>query len=277
MIAPAFATMADVIEHDVRRAPLALRITDLTTGRPVPDGLTVTAWPSADPSDVRVATVTARGIAGWHRLAGCDDYEWARAPRDEWFDSPPTRPSVEIVARVTDSLGRYLPVIRQLTAPAAHAAPVGLSRTSNAGVPAGHLSLVATVVDEVGAVALGAVVEVEVGSFRTGAVTDARGVALLAIPRAVPPSSPGTATDGPTWNAVVRVRWRPAGQVRAAGTTADDPAELGSLLAQPLAAIVRADSTTAASAAVSLAAARTAVARSDPSPHPPALVVRPTP
>lgn len=266
-----------VLEHVVRRAPLALRLTDLATGKPVVDGTTVTAWPAAHPERAVVAApTTAAGIAGFATLPGTQAYEDGSTARADWFDSPITNPPLAYVLRVEDTTGDHLPVVREVLVPSAQPVAVALPRSPSAPVPSGSLAAVATVVTQSGDPASWAVVEVRVGTLVTGSVADERGVVVIPIPRAVAPTGTGSPATGPTWSAVVRVRLRPADQVPAPGARPTDPPPLPALLTQPFALVVD-GAGLVGSITRTLTTAGPVVLASNPPPAPSVVVVRPAP
>lgn len=227
------------LEHIVRRAGLAVHLTDLATGLPVHDGITVTAWPSANP-DLAVTTnhVSASGIAGFTHFPGLRIYEDGSTTRNDWFASPVQFAPVPFVVRVDDSTRDHLRVVREVLVPSPAPVDFALPRTPSAPVPSGSLTVVANVVSDAGGPAPYAVVDLSVGGFVTGGVADRRGGVVVPVPQAVPPTSAGTASGGPVWGLTVRVRYRAASQLAAPGAQADDPPTITSLLTQPFALIV---------------------------------------
>jgi hypothetical protein len=267
------------LERVVRRAPLALRLTDLATGAAVSEGLVIAAWPADDPTQVRTtASVSPKGVGGFHRLPGLADFEDGSTTRASWFASPPEHPPVPFVVRVVDGRGEHLPVLRQVAVPAEAPVEVALPRSPAAAVPSGFLSVAAGVVTEAGDPAAWAVVELDIAGFRTGGVADARGIVVVPVPRAVPPSDPGTPAGGPSWEVTGSVRYRPADHEVAPGAAADDPPTLTSLLSQ-LPALVVDDGQLVGTLRRDLTAAGPLVLASEPGPTPTStvLVIRPTP
>jgi hypothetical protein len=266
-----------VLEHVVRRASLAVRLSDLATGLPVHDAITVTAWPSSQPNLVTAtSSVTAAGVAGFPSLPGVLAYEDGSTPRDAWFSSPLTFAPEPFVVRVHDTSGTYLRVVRELMVPSAVPIAIALPRSPSSPVPSGSLSVVATIVTQTGEAASWAVVELTVGSFVTGGVADARGVVVVPVPRAVSPTATGSASGGPTWRLTARVRFRPADHRTAPGAATDDPPTISSLLAQQH-ALVNDGGALAGSLERDLTTGGPLVLASRPSPDPSVLVVRPSP
>lgn len=266
-----------VLEHVVRRAPLALALTDLATGRAVTDGTVATAWPAAHPERaVTSAPTTAAGIAGFASLPGTLPYEDGSTARADWFASPATRPPLPFVVRVEDTTGDHLPVVRDVLVPSAQPVRVALPRSPAAPPPSGSLVAVATVVTQAGDPAPWAVVELAIGSMVTGGVADRRGVVVIPVPRAVPATDPGSASTGPSWSAHLRVRYRPADQVPVAGARPDDPPALPALLGQAYALLVD-SGVLVGSLTRALTTAGPLVLASNPSPAPSVVVVRPAP
>lgn len=228
-----------VLEHVVRRTGLAVRLTDLATGRPVTQRITVTAWPPDRP-DLAVATdaVTPAGVAGFVVLPGLGRYEDGSTERHDWFTSPLVFSPLPFVVRVVDGTGDHLPVVREVLVPSPRPIEVALPRSPAALTPSGWLTLVASVVTESGDPAAWAVVEATVGgaggspTYVTGGVADDQGRAVVPIPRAVAPTAGGTAATGPVWPVEVRVRYRLADQVTAPGAAVDDPPTVTSLFGQ---------------------------------------------
>jgi hypothetical protein len=268
------------LEHVVRRAGLALRLTDLATGAPVHEGVVATAWPAGRPElAVPAATITPVGVAGFPRLPGLRSYEDGSTDRDDWFVSPVVHPPLPFVVRVDDGRGDHLRVVREVLVPVAAPVDVALPRSAGAPVPSGSLAVVASLETEAGDPAAWAVVELAVDGFVTGGVADARGVVVVPVPRAAPPSDPGTPTGGPVWAVTVTVRYRPADQVAAPGADpATDPPTLPSLLSQQPALVVD-DGQLVGSLSRDLTSGGPLVVASEPGPAPSssALVVRPTP
>src|SRR5262245_12954088 len=204
------------LEHVVRRAGLALQLTDLATGAPVHEGVVATAWPVDLPEGaVTASTVTPRGVASFPRLPGLRSYEDGSTPREDWFDSPIVNPPLPFVVRVADTRGEHLRVVREVLAPVAAPVAVALPRSPGAASPSGSLAVIAGLETETGDPAAWAVVELAIDGFVTGGVADARGVVLVPVPRAAPPSDPGTPEGGPVWQVSVTVRYRPADQLAA--------------------------------------------------------------
>lgn len=267
-----------VLEHVVRRASLAVRLTDLATGEPVRDGVTVTAWPAARP-DLASATraVSAAGIAGFTQLPGLRAYEDGSTRRADWFASPLVHPPQPFVVRVEDVTGAHLRVVREVVAPVAGPIGVALPRSPSAGAPSGSLAVVAQLVDRAGDPAAWALVELRIGATVTGGVADARGAVVIPVPRAVPPTAPGTPAQGPVWQVRVRARYRPADQVLAPGTRRpEDPPTSTSVLTQAPCLLDDAGSLVG-ELVRDLTAAEPLVLVSSPPPATSVLVVRPTP
>jgi hypothetical protein len=270
------------LEHVVRRAGLALRLTDLATGSPVHDGVVVTAWPADRPDGpdlaVRAAPVTPAGVAGFPHLPGLRSYEDGSTDRAGWFASPPGHPPLPFVVRVDDTRGDHLRVVREVVVPVAAPVGVALPRSPAASVPSGSLAVAATVETEAGGPAAWAVVELAVDGFLTGGVADARGVVVVPVPRAAAPSGPGTPQGGPVWEGTVTVRYRPADHTAAPGARPDDPPTLPSLLGQQPALVVD-DGQLVSSLTRDLTGGGPVVVASRPGPAPDssALVVRPAP
>jgi hypothetical protein len=241
-------TAADVtvLERVVRRAGLAVRLTDLATGRPVADGITVTAWPAGAPPQPELAavtrTVSALGVAGFHQLPGLRTYEDGSTARDDWFASPVVNAPRPFAVRVDDTTGTHLRVVREVLAPSATPIDIALPRSPAALAPSGWLTATATVVTESADPAAWAVVELTVNggggsTYVTGGVADERGVVSIPVPRSLPPVDPGTPTTEPSWLVAVGVRYRPADQHQAPGATIHDPPTMTSLLTQQLALV----------------------------------------
>ena len=269
-----------VKERFVRRAPLAVRITDMATGRPVEDGLEVISWPIADPADRRHATaITAAGVCGWHHLAakeGLAAFEDGTSPRREWFESPVAHAGYDVGISVGDPRRRYLPATRLVRVPVSHAADIALSRSPSSPPPAGFLAVAATLRTESGAPAAWAVLEASIGTYTTGGVADAQGTIVLPIARAVPPTSAGSPTKGPEWTVTLRVRFRVADQFAIPGAAAEDPPDLVSLFTQRHASI-RDGGPFLPSVLRTIGAGGIEAVASSPPPAPSLLVVRPVP
>ena len=266
-----------VLEHVIRRAGLAVRLTDLATGLPARDGITVTAWPAARP-ELALATraVSPEGVAGFTRLPGLRTYEDGSTARADWFASPVVFPPLPYVLRVEDATGDHLTVVREVLAPSPNPVDLALPRRPSASTPSGSLTVVANVVDQTGEPAAWALVELALGSFVTGGLADDRGAVVVPVPRVVPPTSTGSPSGGPVWRVTVRVRYRPADQAAAAGGATDDPPTITSLLTQAP-ALVDDGGVLAGSLGRDLTTGGPLVLSSRPSPAPSVLVVRPTP
>lgn len=267
------------LEHVVRRAGLALQLTDLATGAPVHEGVAVTAWPVDRPDlAVPASTITPKGVAGFPQLPGLRSYEDGSTPREDWFGSPPTNPPLPFVVRVDDTRGDHLRVVRQVLAPVAVPVAVALPRSPSAPIPSGSLAVTASLESETGDPAAWAVVELAIDGFVTGGVADSRGVVVVPVPRAAPPSDPGTPDGGPVWEVTVTVRYRPADQEAAPGARPDDPPTMPSLLTQQP-ALVFDDGSPVGSLTRDLTSGGPLVVASQPGPAPESssLVVRPTP
>lgn len=273
-------TTVRVLEHVVQRVGLAVRLTDLATGAPVTEGITVTAWPAGRPAHaVRTATVTAQGVAGFPLLPGLRRFEDGSTERDDWFASPIVHPPVPFVVRIDDATGAHLPVVREVLVPTAAPVDVALPRSPTAAVPSGHLAVVATVVTDIAdpaSTAPWSVVSVRIGTHVTGGVADDRGVVVVPVPRTVAPTAAGTAGSGPVWRVEVSVRHRPADHARAPDAAPTDPPTLPSLLTQQ-AALVDDDGALVGSIQRDLTASGPLVVVSRPAPAPSLLVVRPAP
>jgi len=148
------------------------------------------------------------------------------------FASPVRFPPVPYVVRVEDATRDHLAVVRQVPVPAAAPVEVALPRSVRAPIPAGTLTVVASIVTEAGQPAAWAVLGLSAGGYTTGGVADDRGAVLVPYPRAVPPTALGTPGSGPLWRVTVRVRYRPADQFGAPGADAGDPPVLTSVLTQ---------------------------------------------
>ena len=226
------------LEHVVRRTGMALRLSDLATGAPVQQ-VVVTAWPAAKPElAVSTAAVTVAGVCGFHALPGLGRYEDSSTGVNEWFASPPVLGPVPFVVRVDDTSSAHLRVLREVAAPTAVPLDVALPRSPAAPTPSGFLTVVANLVNEADEPASWAVIELALDGFVTGGVADARGVVVVPVPRATPPTNPGSAAGGPVWQLTVGVRYRPADQAAAPGSRPGDPPTITSLLAQQPALIV---------------------------------------
>jgi hypothetical protein len=182
------------------------------------------------------------------------------------------------VVRVDDTRGDHLRVVREVLAPVAVPIDVALPRSPSAAPPSGSLVAVANLETEAGDPAAWAVVELAVDGFVTGGVADHRGVVLVPVPRAAPPTDPGTPAGGPIWEATVTVRYRPADHAAAPGARPDDPPTLPSLLTQQPALVFDAGSPVG-SLTRNLTSGGPLVVASQPGPAPESsvLVVRPTP
>lgn len=266
-----------VLEHVVRRAGLAVRLSDLATGHPVRDGITVTAWPSGRP-DLGVATraVTGAGIAGFTQLPGLRLYEDGSTERDDWFVEPPVHAPRPFVVRIEDATGDHLTVVRTIDAPVATPVDIALPRSPAALTPSGWATVVGTLVTQAGGPASWAVVELTLGTFTTGGVADERGVVVVPVPRAIAPTSTGSPAGGPTWRVAAAVRCRPASLLTAPGARPDDPPTVESILAQPGALVVD-GGVLVGGFERDLHTGGPLILISDPSPAPPVLVVRPAP
>jgi hypothetical protein len=266
-----------VLEQVVRRAGLAVRLLDLATGQPIREGIEVTAWPEARP-ELRVATtaVTGAGVAGFTRLPGLGSYEDGSTSRDDWFVSPVQHGPLPFIVRVDDTTGDHLRVVRPVLVPVAAPVDVVLPRSPAAPVPAANLTVVASVATEAALPAPWAVVELSVGGFTTGGIADARGTVVVPLPRAVPPTMPGSAASGPVWRVTVRVRWRLADQLTMPGAAADDPPTFPSLLSQQPALVVDGGAL-AGSLDRDLTTGGPLVVASLAPPSPSVLVIRPAP
>jgi hypothetical protein len=271
-----------VLEHVVRRAPLALRLLDLSTGAVVGGDVRAEIWPEADPA-VRTSSTapTAAGVVGFPHLKGLERYEDATTSRDDWYHSPLRFAPVPFVVRITDRSRTHLPVVRPVLVPAAAAVDVVLPPSPIAALPPGHIPVNVQLVTEAGVPAAWALVEVRTGPLTTGGVTDDRGVVVVPLPLAAPPTAVGAPATGATWNVTIGVRYRPADQVAAPGARVDDPPTLGSITTQ--AAALLSDGGAFAPTVVRLATGGTplVVASYPPLAAPPAigqqLVVRPVP
>lgn len=266
-----------VVEHVVRRSGLAVRLSDLATGEPVTDGISATAWPEAQPELAsRVTAVTAAGVAGFPRLPGLASFEDGSTLRSDWFASPVLFPPLPFVVRIVDATDDHLRVLRSVLVPSAVPIDFALPRSPSAPVPAGNLTVVVGIVDEATRPAAWAVVELSVGGFSTGGVADARGIVVVPLPRAVPPTQLGTAATGPVWRITLTVRYRPADQVAALGAAVDDPPTLGSLLSQSP-ALVHDGGALTGSLQRDLTTGGPLVVASLAPPSPSVLIVRPAP
>jgi hypothetical protein len=264
-------------ERVTRRAGLALRVRDLSTGGVVSDGIAAQAWSEDDPRQrVDASAPTALGILGFVRLPGLPVYEDGTTPRADWFASPLRHPPRPFVVRVIDRRGTHLPIVRRVLAPAALPIEVALPRSVTSPALPGHLSVTVQVVTEAGGPAAWALVELSVGGLTTGGFTDTRGMVAVPVPIASPPTQLGTAVSGPSWRIAVRARYRPADQIAAAGADADDPPTFSSIATQQYALIrdggafvpgLDRDATTDGPLVVA----------SDPLPAPQILVIRPAP
>jgi hypothetical protein len=266
-----------VLEHDVRRAGLALLLSDLATGATVFDGILATSWPVARPDLAVSVSPSASGVAGWPRLPGLLRYEDGSTPRDAWFASPVQHAPLAFGVRVVDSTRRYLRVVQEVLVPSQRPVAIALPRSPAAAPPSGSLVATATVVTEAGAPASWAVVDVTVGGVVSGGICDERGLVVIPIPRSVPASGAGTPSLGPVWHATTRVRYRPAGHVTVPGSHPDDPPSLASLLVQAPALVQDADGALHADVQRDLTSAGPLVVSSRPLPAPSVLVVRPAP
>lgn len=231
---------------------LGIRFWDAALDRPVADGLTVTAWPTAAPRQVRRAVRTASGVYAFHGLPGMRRLEQATAA-DILAASPPDITS--FVVAVADAQRRFFPVAFEVSLPlpdlgvfptAVSTSPPGSPGfylfSAPTRAPAPGLAVVRAQLVEAGSQqpAAYAVVEAEVRGHTHYAIADARGALALLFPYPLFVSALGASPPGglplaeQQWPLTLRVRYQPAAQAPLPGTPL--PA-LASLFAQPAATI----------------------------------------
>lgn len=230
-----------ILERVTRRSAFAVRLTDLATGRPVHDQITVMTWPRGRPAEAATTNdVRPAGVAGFHRLPGLRDYEDGSTTRSDWFGSPIqfTSPIQMVprpfVVRVVDRTGTHLPVLREVDLPRPMPLDLALPRRASAATPSGWLAVNADVLTLDGRPAAWAVVEIDLEGYLGAGVADERGAVKVPLPRAARPTITGTRASGPAWRATITVRYRPADQRMPpdADTDSGDPPTIDSILAQ---------------------------------------------
>lgn len=206
--------MTSTLETVAYRAPLALRVTDASTGGAVADGLVATAWPAGDPTAARTARKsTISELLGFGTLPGLRSLELAAAKGD----NRPTFPPVQrrpFVVRVLDTFARFLPQLITVDVPRSSALDVALF--SAPGRP--RLPGWATVSGEVhvsgnGAATAWAVIRLDDGASTFDAVTDEAGRFLIYLP--YPEALPPLAGNPPPAGGIGLVSWPLTCTVRA--------------------------------------------------------------
>jgi hypothetical protein len=239
-------------------APLGLRFWDITTRNYVGDGLDVTACPLGQDRRVVRATLNSSRIWVFHHLPGCSAFERALPPGitvpvavDNAFWSSPALGADKraYLVRVTDRLGRFVPVefavnapVRELfkfTVPVATGLPAGpgaavplfpaAARRTSPGMAVIRADLVAPAGTGRRPLAW-AVLRAAFGATTLAwALTDREGHATLMFP--YPAATTGVGTPPPlparTWNITLSAWFKPP--------TDEVPeyAALDSVLAQP--------------------------------------------
>ena len=101
-------TQVQVIERVTRVAPLGVRFWDVVSGSVIADGLSVTAYPPANPA-LRVPAFTNRsGVFVVQNLPGLRAIENGTGDTNFWANLPPTRP---FVIEVIDNYRRFQPFV----------------------------------------------------------------------------------------------------------------------------------------------------------------------
>jgi hypothetical protein len=90
-----------IFEFVTRSSPLGIGFRDEATGARVTDGLSVSAWPSNDPSRAVAARLNGDGVAVFDVLPGVARGDFSTG------SLPAPRP---FVVKVLDTLGRFLPI-----------------------------------------------------------------------------------------------------------------------------------------------------------------------
>ncbi|KAB8141596.1 hypothetical protein F8S13_17790 [Chloroflexia bacterium SDU3-3] len=248
-----------------RRAPLGLRCLDLARGLNVTDGLMVAAYPLGGPALRRVAQRSPMsGIYGFRALPGLRSYEQGQAPASDWcadpgdggtpsgealHDLPPllalveansTPVSANFAVEISDTLGRFLPQVMQMCLPKEHLVEVPLFSAPARPPPPGSGVVRGEIYDPVaGGPASWAIVSVspEPGTTYVG-MADARGMFAVSLPYASAlPSLGGTSIDQLAWDLAIGVRYQPSVQRSVAGSPADGPPDMRSILEQATAGI----------------------------------------
>jgi hypothetical protein len=235
-----------LLETTAFRAPLGIRFFDPVENVPLADGLVVAAWPAGDPTGtLSPVTSPIAPTLVFGNLPGQAAYEdtVAEAGAPVVWPAPPATGDVEV--RVSDPVGRFLPLLLSLAVPQGALVTSTLYSAPTRPVPSGF----ATVSGEVWTVsppapAAWAMVDLTAGSATYTTMADQQGryVIYLPHPEALPPllGSPPLGSgplDQITWPVTLQVRYQPSAQRVLADARPTDPPELSTLLAQAAASI----------------------------------------
>jgi hypothetical protein len=105
---------AQALEEVTLLQPLGLRFWDGVTQSFVGDGLSVTAWPAANPNRALDATLNRSGVYSFRGLPGMREVESGAGDDAFWAAHPP---SDDLVVQVLDPEGRFLPFQLRVQAP----------------------------------------------------------------------------------------------------------------------------------------------------------------
>lgn len=260
-----------VLERITRRAPLGMRLLDLVRGAAVTDGLVVTARELGRATPVLVAQRSPfSGVYGFRSLPGLRGFEIGERPAVDWCSSPPEIAASDLlddgltldevrellaysspatpasfVVTVTDTRGRFLPVVLTLCLPREHLLEIPLfsapARPSPPGLAAVRGELRRA--DDSGP-ASWAMVTATVDEVTHVGLADRRGVWTVFLPYASPlpppvgsPASGSVPLDALSWPTTVRVFYEPGRQRRVEGSRPEDPPDARSILEQGAARI----------------------------------------
>lgn len=215
------------LEKIIRRAPLALRFTDMVTGKQVTSGLEVVAWREDTTYPYHIAQPSQQsGIYGYPNLPEYRKFE----PED---GSGAAIPPVNYVLYMRDRLGRFLPQTISLTIPQSEVQDILLFSQAARPTPAGRAILRGEAWDSTNnRAASWAVIQAEITGVNDTYTTiaDARGMFVLYVPYPAPPNN-GNLLDV-TWDVTISVLYDPVQHTTLAGYRPDKPPTMGSLLAQ---------------------------------------------